>query len=44
MQDHFPNNIIEQVRLNMGYIRYSEKVDKPWWTKSSSGKFTVRSC
>ncbi|KAH0712259.1 hypothetical protein KY289_008218 [Solanum tuberosum] len=43
MQDHLPNNIIEHVRLNMGYIRLSGEVDKPWWTKSSNGKFTVKS-
>ena len=43
MQSQFPNHILEHAKQNMDYFRQSDKGDRPWWIKTSSGKFTVKS-
>ncbi|KAH0693072.1 hypothetical protein KY285_020169 [Solanum tuberosum] len=43
MQDYLPNHIVDHVRQSMSRVRQSNQMDKPWWIKSSTGKFTVKS-
>lgn len=42
MKDHLPYNIVDYVKQYMGQFRKSNQGDKPWWTKTSSGLFTVK--
>lgn len=43
MKNHLPDHIISHVRKHMDHVRQSDMGDKPWWTKTSSGKFSVKS-
>lgn len=42
MQNHIPAHIVDHVRNHMDHVRQSEMGDKPWWTKTSSGKFSIK--
>jgi len=43
MQLHLPQYVLDHVRINMDQIRQSDLSDKPWWTNTSSGQFSVKS-
>ncbi|XP_049406079.1 uncharacterized protein LOC125869665 [Solanum stenotomum] len=43
MQHHLPINVIDHVKQHLNHVRQSDEGDKPWWIKTSSGKFTVKS-
>ncbi|KAH0661693.1 hypothetical protein KY284_026624 [Solanum tuberosum] len=43
MQMHVPFHIVEHVKQNMEYVKQTAESDKPWWIKTYSGKFTVKS-
>jgi len=43
MQNHLPDHIVGHVRQYMNHFRQSDMGDKPWWTKTSSGMFIVKS-
>ncbi|KAH0669288.1 hypothetical protein KY285_023447 [Solanum tuberosum] len=43
MQMHIPTHVVEHVKQNMKYVRQDDVSDRPWWTKTCSGKFTVKS-
>lgn len=43
MQEHLPSNTLEHVRMNMGNFTQTREMDKPWWIKNNTGKFTVKS-
>lgn len=43
MQQHISNNIIEHVKSHLDCVRQNEEGDRPWWIKTSTGKFTIKS-
>ncbi|KAH0679375.1 hypothetical protein KY284_020460 [Solanum tuberosum] len=43
MQDVFPEHVIEHVRDTMRFGQFENVMDKLWWTKNSTGKFTTKS-
>ncbi|KAG5595365.1 hypothetical protein H5410_036597 [Solanum commersonii] len=43
MMMHLPPHVVDHVKLHMDQIRQLELSDKPWWTKTSSGHFIVKS-
>ncbi|KAH0639694.1 hypothetical protein KY285_036280 [Solanum tuberosum] len=43
MQHHLPINVIDHVKQHLNHVRQSDEGDKPWWIKTSSGMFTVKS-
>ncbi|KAH0730051.1 hypothetical protein KY289_001239 [Solanum tuberosum] len=42
LQDALPVYVMEHIKFNMFFVQPSEHGDKPWWTKSSTGKFSVK--
>lgn len=40
---HVPFHVVEHVKQNMEYVKQTAESDKPWWIKTYSGKFTVKS-
>lgn len=42
MQMQLLVHIVEHMRQHMDHIRQTNLSDKPWWTKSSHGKFSVK--
>lgn len=43
MYDHLPYHVVEHIRQHMDHIRQTDMGDKPWWIKTSTGKFSVKS-
>ncbi|KAH0679665.1 hypothetical protein KY289_020902 [Solanum tuberosum] len=43
MYDHLPYHVVEHIRQHMDHIRRTDMGDKPWWIKTSTGKFSVKS-
>lgn len=43
MQGIILEGVIEHVQSCMRHVKQTNYADKPWWTKTSSGQFTVKS-
>ncbi|KAH0665042.1 hypothetical protein KY285_026248 [Solanum tuberosum] len=43
LQDALPEFVVEHIKLNMFFVQPSDQGDKTWWTKSSTGKFSIKS-
>ncbi|KAG5631179.1 hypothetical protein H5410_002896, partial [Solanum commersonii] len=42
MNDLFPNNNFDHVKFTVSNIKQSDQEDRPWWTITSFGKFTMK--
>ncbi|KAH0661671.1 hypothetical protein KY284_026602 [Solanum tuberosum] len=43
MKEQLPECIVEHVKCHMDQVRQTTMGDKPWWMKTSTGKFCVKS-
>ncbi|MCD9640147.1 hypothetical protein HAX54_025258 [Datura stramonium] len=43
IQGFVPKYVVEHVRQTMSHMRLVNQGDKPWWTKTSIDKFSVKS-
>ena len=43
LQGALSEYVVEHIRLNMSFVHLGGEGDKPWWTKSSTGNFSVKS-
>ncbi|KAG5571555.1 hypothetical protein H5410_061321 [Solanum commersonii] len=43
LQNVVLEHVVDHISHNMRYVQLSEVADKPWWTKSSTGDFSVKS-
>lgn len=43
MKDEVPGDVVEHVREFMNYVCFEDKMDKPWWTRNSTGRFSAKS-
>lgn len=40
---YVPDYVIEHIKKNMSKTQLCDQADKLWWTKTSSGKFSIKS-
>ncbi|KAH0691451.1 hypothetical protein KY289_018809 [Solanum tuberosum] len=43
MKNYVPEYVVNHVTLNLCNVKLSGQSDKPWWTKTCTGKFSVKS-
>ncbi|KAH0682950.1 hypothetical protein KY290_021538 [Solanum tuberosum] len=43
MQNYVPEHVVDHIRNNMSQLKLVNQGDKPWWTVTSNGKFSVKS-
>ncbi|KAK4737149.1 hypothetical protein R3W88_000846 [Solanum pinnatisectum] len=43
LRDAVPEYVVDHIRHNMRFLQLGDLADKPWWTKSSTGYFSVKS-
>ncbi|KAH0679056.1 hypothetical protein KY284_020141 [Solanum tuberosum] len=43
LEENVLEYVVDHIRLNMSHVKLIDQGDKPWWTKTRSGKFTVKS-
>ncbi|KAH0685852.1 hypothetical protein KY284_016405 [Solanum tuberosum] len=43
MKNYVPEYVVNHVTLNLCNVKLSGQSDKSWWTKTSTGKFSVKS-
>lgn len=41
LEEVVPDYVVQHIRSNMRYTQLQSKADKPWWTKISTGEFSV---
>uniref|UniRef100_A0A0V0IRF8 Putative ovule protein n=1 Tax=Solanum chacoense TaxID=4108 RepID=A0A0V0IRF8_SOLCH len=43
MQNYVAEHVVDHIRNNMSQLKLVNQGDKPWWTVTSNGKFSVKS-
>lgn len=43
MKDKVPPEVVEYVMESTNFVCYEDIIDKPWWIRNSTGRFSTKS-